>query len=241
MRLAVTVVRRLPEDTPYDDEWMDRLTDGSWLVRAGHYRRNDINAALAGIDDAITQLELGLHPLLKAHGDARGLRWTSARNFEPLRRQRQRDSVIDCDYERAIAFPGVWVPLDQLQQAEVDDPRWRKTLEAIDEAIRNAPEPQPRIARNIVVLAKPPLVMHPELTHVDSLGDGTALLIGKRSSAWVEWLKRTVPLETVRLIPGPVDVDDVRCHPDFEGLLEAHAEGRLVMRVLAPTPGQAPK
>jgi hypothetical protein len=98
----------------------------------------------------------------------------------------------------------LWVPLADLKAMrprEEEDQQWKRTL-AIDEPLRTTPEPQPRIARNVIVLAKPPAVRHPELTRVDSLGDRTALLIRKRSPAWVEWLKRTVPLDSVRLLPG---------------------------------------
>lgn len=86
--------------------------------------------------------------------------------------------------------------------------------------------------KNVVVVKDPPTVQHPDLTKLDRLGDGTALLVGARTPAWVDWLRQQVPLENVRLLPGPVDLDEVLAHPDFEGLLEAQAAGLLQMRVL---------
>lgn len=213
-----------------DEEMVERLHD-CWLVVAGRYRRNDRNAAISGLVDA--QDESFDQRLFLNHDDSRGLRWTRLANFMKL--PRRRDGAIDCDYQRAVAFPGLWVPMDEIERLsrpQEHDPKWRKTLKAIDELMAGVPHERPRIFKNVVVLKNPPTSLHPGLTRLDRLGDGTALLVGTPTPEWVEWLRRTVPLRNVRLLPGPIDLDSVLCHPDFLGLLEAHAEGRLEMRVL---------
>lgn len=166
-------------------EGLERLRDGAFLVPAGRFDAQDPQGAA---------VRAAVPHDLSFHDDARGVRWMKLTAIPPRK-------VVDCeldghgrfkayalDYEPCVgAAGGLWVPA----KATVA-PR------------KKAPPTDEPSHRNVVVVKQAPAKLPKELIVLARLPDGTALAVGPRNRGWVDWLKKNVPLDHLRLIRGPV-------------------------------------
>jgi hypothetical protein len=207
VRGAVVVLRaKSPDDVPSwlnDPGDVERLRDGSFVVPAGLHRIGDLHHAVKAIAEAIPND-------LTFHDDARGLRWT---RFGPIASKpvikRAGKAAYDLDYETCVSAVGLWVPVAKVTQ--------RQAMQAMEgalkqpRAVERAPEPEEETAesagpqhRNVVVVRGAPRALPKEFVVLLRLEDGTVLGVGPRNKGWVDWLKKNVPLENLRLLRGPV-------------------------------------
>lgn len=185
---SVVVLRLKPDSVPAwlsSLEGVERLRDGAFLVPAGRFASDDVAGAT---------VRQALPYDLSAHDDARGLRWMKLTAIPPRK-------VVDCalpgfgqfkayalDYEACVTTAGgLWVPT----KAPVV-PR------------KKAPPTDEPTHRNVVVVKQAPAKLPKELIVLARLPDGTALAVGPRNRGWVDWLKKNVPIDHLRLIRGPV-------------------------------------
>jgi len=208
VRGAVVVLRaKSPGDAPSwvkNDDEVERLRDGSFVVPAGLHRIGDLHHAVRAIAEAIP------HDL-SFHDDARGLRWT---RFGPIASKpvinRDGKKSYDLDYETCVSAVGLWVPVAKVTQRQtvqvmdgaLEQPRavgQSPKAEPDDEAASSGPQ-----HRNVVVVRGAPKALPKEFVVLMRLQDGTVLGVGPRNRAWVDWLKKNIPLENLRLLRGPV-------------------------------------
>ncbi|MBE2248966.1 MAG: hypothetical protein IAE78_05395 [Myxococcus sp.] len=187
-----------------------RLKDGSYVVAAGQHRIGDTQYAVKCI-----AAELGGD--LSFHDDARGVRWT---RFGPIASKPLvecqvagygRFTAHDVDYETCVSAVGLWVPV-----AKVATRRQQQAMEGAlqqQRAAERAAAPEEAAApakgagvehRNVVVVRSAPRGLPKEFVVLLRLEDGTVLGVGPRNKGWVDWLKKNVPLEGLRLVRGPV-------------------------------------
>ena len=206
VRGAVVVVRaKSPDDVPawLSDDAIERLRDGSFVVPAGLHRIGDLHHAVKAIAEAIPND-------LTFHDDARGLRWT---RFGPIASKpvikRGGKASYDLDYETCVSAVGLWVPVAKVTQ--------RQAVQAMEgalkqpRAVEQAPVPEDDEAesagpqhRNVVVVRGAPKALPKEFIVLMRMQDGTVLGVGPRNKGWVDWLKKNIPLENLRLLRGPV-------------------------------------
>lgn len=184
----------------WDLQGVERLRDGAFLVPAGTFRADDTSGG---------EVRKAVPHDLSFHDDARGVRWMKLTAIPPRK-------VIECelpghgrfkayalDYEPCVNAPGAWVPA---KAPTVVVPRKKGP---------DADEPQ---HRNVVVVKKAPKTLPKELIVLSRLPDGTALAVGPRNRGWVDWLKKNVPLEHLRLLRGPVPDSFIKEMESFEML-----------------------
>lgn len=209
VRGAVVVVRaKSPDEVPSwlnEDGEVERLRDGSFVVPAGLHRIGDLHHAVKSIAEAI------VHDL-SFHDDARGLRWT---RFGPIASKpvikRGGKASYDLDYETCVSAVGLWVPVAKVTQ--------RQAVQAMEGALKQQRPVEKAPAaeteddeeadagpqhRNVVVVRGAPKALPKEFVVLMRLQDGTVLGVGPRNRVWVDWLKKNVPLENLRLLRGPV-------------------------------------
>jgi hypothetical protein len=222
-RGAVVILRASgPSTVPawlHGEEASERLRDGSFVVPAGLHRIGDSTYAVRCITEAISGD-------LSFHHDERGLRWT---RFSPIASKLRveangefgRFPAYDLDYETCVSAVGLWVPL-----AKVTARRSTQTVEEARKqlaATRLPPPDEERVEsgvqhRNVVIVRGAPKALPKEFVVLYRLPDGTVLGVGPRNRGWVDWLKRNVPLESLRLMKGPVSDSFLKEVTSFEML-----------------------
>lgn len=222
VRGAVVVLRAKAGEVP---AWLEkegvseRLRDGSFVLPAGQHRIGDQHYAVKCIAEAISAD-------LSFHDDARGLRWL---RFGPIATKPVVEgapafgkfSGYDLDYEQCVSAVGVWVPLSSvvarraaLAKAATAAPAPVRPQEPDDEV--DAPSGIEH--RNVVVVRGAPKALPKEFVVLMRLQDGTVLGVGPRNKGWVDWLKKNVPLESLRLLRGPVSDSFLKELTSFEML-----------------------
>jgi len=203
-----------------DEDASERLRDGSFVVPAGIHRIGDSTYAVRCITDAIAGD-------VSFHDDARGLRWS---RFSPIASKPRveangpfgRFPAYDLDYETCVSAVGLWVPL-----AKVTERRASQTVEEARKqlAATRLPAPDEDLVessgvqhRNVVIVRGAPKALPKEFVVLYRLPDGTVLGVGPRNRGWVDWLKRNVPLESLRLMKGPVSDSFLKEVTSFEML-----------------------
>ena len=149
---------------------------------------------------------------------------------------------LDIGYESVVAGTGEWVSVDDIYarvasykpKAESDLRAWGRKMGALADALVEPPAPKvdPQEVRNVVVILEPPLDLPDELRVLGQLKDGTTLVVGPKSRGWVDALKADPGPSALRLIRGPVRVDQLVKHGDFEALdaaMRAAGSPMLVM------------
>ena len=189
-----------------DEEASERLADGSFLVPAGLHRIGDLHYAVRSIVEAI-------EGDLSFHDDARGVRWL---RFGPIAGKPivegqapgfGRFTGFDLSYEQCVSAVGLWVPhasvvARRAALSKAGAAREATTSRELNRVADAAPDGSEY--RNVVVVRGAPKTLPKELVVLARLPDGTVLAVGPRNRGWVDWLKKNVPLDALRLIRGPV-------------------------------------
>jgi hypothetical protein len=206
VRGAVVVLRAKSEtEVPswlQHDESIERLRDGSYVVPAGLHRIGDMHYAVRAIAESIPGD-------LSFHDDARGLRWM---RFGPIASKpvikRNGTKAYDLDYETCVSAVGLWVPVAKVTQRQSTQAiesklTQQRAVEKEQQPEDEAPSEGPQ-HRNVVVVRGAPKALPKEFVVLMRMQDGTVLGVGPRNRGWVDWLKKNVPLDALRLIRGPV-------------------------------------
>lgn len=202
-----------------DDAESERLRDGSFVLPAGLHRIGDTAYAVKCIAEAISGD-------LSFHQDQRGLRWL---RFSPIASKPRveangpfgRFPAYDLDYETCVSAVGLWVPLEKVTAR-----RSTQTMEEARKKLAVSPLPPPDDElvesgvqhRNVVIVRGAPKGLHKDFVVLYRLPDGTVLGVGPRNRGWVDWLKKNVPLESLRLMKGPVSDSFLKEVTSFEML-----------------------
>ncbi len=228
-----------------DEEASERLRDGSFVVPAGLHRVGDLHYAVKCIVEAI-------EGDLSFHDDARGLRWL---RFGPIANKPivegqapgfGRFTGFDLDYEQCVGAVGVWVPLASVEArraalAKASAAREASSAVTLSRVADQTPDlvnPSDTVQhKNVVVVRGAPRSLPKEFVVLVRMPDGTVLGVGPRHRGWVDWLKKNVPLEALRLLRGPVSDTFLKEMLSFEMLDAAcrlQGQPLLIMKPAEP-------
>lgn len=239
--LRIDNPKGLPEGIFSDSDAITFLKDGAFIVTGGDF------AKFKALDALADAFHFGKSPLA-FHQDARGVRWARLADFfkRPVKEIKVRGSgrfrSLDIDYETVVSGTGEWVSVDDIYaraasykpKTESDLRAWGRKMGALADALVEPParKVDTQEVRNVVVILEPPLDLPEELRVLGQLGDGTTLVVGPKSRGWVDALKADPGPRALRLIRGPVRVDQLVKHGDFEALdaaMRAAGSPMLVM------------
>ena len=245
--LRIDHPKGLPEGIFSDEKVITFLRDGAFVIAGGVFGDGSRATALEAVADAF---HFGRSPLA-FHQDPRGVRWARLADFmdKPVKEitvpgyGRFRSLAID--YASVVAGAGVWVPVDDIY-AHVAAPKakgaakgeselraWGRKIGAVGVSAREpARQAEAQEHKNVVVILEAPLEMPDELRVLGQLEDGTTFVVGPKTRGWVDALKSDPGPRWLRLIKGPVRVDQLVKHEDFEALDEAMRAAGTPMLVM---------
>ncbi len=245
--MAVIVLRidnpkALPEGIFSNEEEITFLKDGAFFVDGGAFAKDARQRALDAVADAFF---FGHNPLA-FHQDPRGVFWAKLATFmnKPKKEIQVpgfgRFIALDISYEAVVGGPGLWISVEDVYaDIAAKKAKGHRAPKALGRkfAPPDALPAQPvaegdRELKNVVVVLNPPKKLHKEIEVLQTLSDGTKLVVGPKSRAWVDALKRNPGPSSLRLVKGPILLSELSNFGDFHELDAAMRQKGTPMLVM---------